>query len=181
MDAGKARSVFGGLRSTDGPLPEPITLLTSTDRSRLPIARAVAQMLSDAGLPTQVAPLDSGALFERLDRGDYQIAILQMPELTEPNVLRWFFHQSAVPGEGGVGKNRARYRSARTSELLDQAQAEPSHEKRAALYAAVAAMLQQDMPVVPLWHEDQVAVLSPRARGFALSAEGRWLAAAAIP
>jgi peptide/nickel transport system substrate-binding protein len=138
-------------------------------------------MLSDAGLATQVVPLDTGALFERLDRGDYQIAILQMPELTEPNVLRWFFHQGAVPGEGGVGKNRARYRSADTSALLDEAQAEPSHAKRATLYAQVAAMLQQDMPVVPLWHEDQVAVLSPRAAGFALSAEGRWLAAAAIP
>jgi hypothetical protein len=37
------------------------------------------------------------------------------------------------------------------------------------------------MPVVPLWHEDQVAVISKRAQGFHLSAEGRWLALAALP
>ena len=37
-----------------------------------------------------------------------------------------------------------------------------------------------DLPVVPLWHEDQVAVISERARGFLPSAEGRWLSLATL-
>ncbi|HEX2881333.1 MAG TPA: hypothetical protein VHO25_17515, partial [Polyangiaceae bacterium] len=141
----------------------------------------LAQMLSDAGLPTRVIPLDSGALFARLDRGDYQMAILQMPELTEPNVIRWFFHRNNVPGEGGVGRNRARYRSEAASTLMDLAMGEPMRERRAQLYAQLARRFLVDMPIVPLWHEDQIAVVSARAGDFSLSAEGRWLKVATLP
>jgi hypothetical protein len=37
-----------------------------------------------------------------------------------------------------------------------------------------------DLPVVPLWHEDQIAVVSGRARTFLPSAEGRWLSLAGL-
>jgi peptide/nickel transport system substrate-binding protein len=172
-DVPGARAGFAGV--------EPVTLLSSADHAKLTLARALAQMLSDAGLPTRVIPLDSGALFARLDRGDYQMAILQMPELTEPNVIRWFFHRDNVPGEGGVGKNRARYRNETASTVMDLAMSEPTRERRAQLYAQLAEQFSVDMPVVPLWHEDQIAVVSKRARDFSLSAEGRWLKVAQLP
>lgn len=172
FDPEVARAAFAGVSE--------ITLLTSTDRAKLTVARAVGQMIGDQGPKVRVVPLDLGSLFARLDRGDYQMALLQFPELTEPNVLRWFFHQGNVPGEG-PGKNRARYRSAQVSEWLDAAERNPEREQRATLYDRIARQMLVDMPVVPLWHDDQVAVLSPRARGFALSAEGRWLSAASLP
>ena len=161
------------------PLP-PVSLLTSTDRARVTVARAIAQMLRDAGLRVSVIPLDFGVMLQRMDAGDYLMATLQMPELTEPNILKWFFHPSGVPGEGGEGKNRARYRSTVAGELLDQASENRDIDVRQRLYTQLAWRMSRDMPVVPLWHEDQVALLSPRARGFTLSAEGRWLAAAAL-
>ena len=168
-DPAAARRVLSGL--------PPVTLLTSTDRARLTIARALAQMLADAGLEVRVSPLDFGVLLERLDAGDYQLATLQMPELTEPNILKWFFHPRGVPGEG-EGKNRARWRNPEASRLLDAASAVRSLDERAKHYAELAELMRHDMPVVPLWHEDQVAVVSARAREFLPSAEGRWLALA---
>ena len=42
------------------------------------------------------------------------------------------------------------------------------------------AIMALDLPVVPLWHEDQIAVVSERARGFLPSAEGRWLGLAGL-
>jgi peptide/nickel transport system substrate-binding protein len=157
-----------------------LTLLAGTDRLRLIVARAVAQMLNDAGLHVAVLPLDFGVLLSRLDSGDYDMAMLQMPELTEPNVLRWFLHEDGVPGEGGEGRNRARYRSREASALLDRASEIPDLDRRRELYGHLAEILADDMPLVPLWHEDQVAVVSERARDFRLSAEGRWLAVAAL-
>ncbi len=156
------------------------TLLTSTDRSRVTLARAVAQMLGDAGLPVAVVPLDLGVMLARLDAGDFDMAMLQIPELTEPNVLSWFFHPRGVPGEGGQGRNRARYRSVAAGRLLDQASERSDREERRALYRDLAALMAADLPVVPLWHEDQIAVVSERARGFRPSAEGRWLSLAQL-
>lgn len=157
-----------------------VTLLTSTDRSRVTMARAIGQMLGDAGLETRVVPLDLGAMLARLDAGDFDMAVLQLPELTEPNVLSWFFHPRGIPGEGREGKNRARYRSEFAGELLDRASAVSDRGERRTLYARLAVRMAEDLPVVPLWHEDQIAVVSSRARGFRPSAEGRWLALAGL-
>ncbi|NRA34701.1 MAG: ABC transporter substrate-binding protein [Polyangiaceae bacterium] len=169
----QARSVLSGL-------PE-LTLYTSTDRARVTVARAMAQMLEDAGATVRVVPLDLGVLLHRVDTGEYELASLQFPELTEPNILKWFFHPSGVPGEGGEGKNRARYRSTVVGRLLDQASEVSDRRQRQQAYFQVAQEMAQDLPVIPLWHEDQVAVVSKRAKGFRLSAEGRWLAVAALP
>lgn len=156
---------------------QPVTLLTSTDRNRLLQARAVGQMLSDAGLQTQVVPLELGILLSRLDKGQYTLAILQIPELTEPNILRWFFHPRAID-HAEIGRNRARYRSVVVGELLDRASSEFRLEQRRDLYVEVARIMLEDMPVVPLWHEDHVVVSRNRANRFLPSAEGRWAALA---
>ncbi|MBK8995661.1 MAG: ABC transporter substrate-binding protein [Myxococcales bacterium] len=166
-------------RALLGTLP-PVTLVTSTDRLRVTVARAIAQMLGDAGLSVRVVSLDFGVLLARLDAGDFEMATLQMPELTEPNVLAWFFHPRGVPGEGGEGKNRARYRDADVGRWLDAAGATRDTARRRQLYAQVAERMRRDLPVLPLWHEDQVAVVSERAAELTLSAEGRWLGIAAL-
>lgn len=158
----------------------PETLLTGTDRAHVIVARAVAQMLGDAGFRVRVVPLDLGVLLERLDGGDFAMAILEMPELTEPNLLKWFFDPHGVPGEGGLGKNRARYRSAEAGALLERASQLRGIAARRPLYIKLARLMARDMPVVPLWHTDQMAVISRRARGFLPSAEGRWLSIAAV-
>jgi peptide/nickel transport system substrate-binding protein len=167
FEPARSRSVLASER--------PLTLLTSTDRARVTIARAIAQMLGDAGLSVRVVTLDLGVLLQRLDSGDFELASLQMPEITEPNVLAWFFHPRGVPGEGGIGKNRARYRNQEVGTLFDRASAENDREERRRLYVTIAERMANELPAVPLWHEDQVAVVSERARGFELSAEGRWL------
>jgi peptide/nickel transport system substrate-binding protein len=172
-DPDAARGVLSGVR--------PLTLLTSTDRARITLARAIAQMLGDAGVQVQVVSLDFGVLLSRLDAGDFDMATLQMPELTEPHLLSWFFHPKGVPGEGGIGKNRARWRHPQAGEWLDRAGENRDIGVRRLYYGKLAALMQSELPVIPLWHEDQVAVVSDRARGFALSAEGRWLSLASLP
>jgi peptide/nickel transport system substrate-binding protein len=155
-----------------------VTLLCSTDRQRVTMARAVAQMLGDAGLEVELLPLDLGVMLHRLSSGDFELAILQIPELTEPNLLRWFFHSSSIPAPGRGGANRARYASPRVDGLLDEAARSPDRELRRERYRAVLGQMLGDLPVIPLFHEAQVAALSPRAASFRLSAEGRWLSLA---
>jgi peptide/nickel transport system substrate-binding protein len=158
--------------------PVHLTLLTSTDRFRLTIARQIAQDLAPLGLAIEVIPLELGTMLARLNAGDFDLATLQMPEITEPNVLRFFLHSSNVPP---VGANRGRLRDARVDELLDRAAAERDPEARKSTYAALEAVLRERALILPLWHEDQIAVTSTRASSFAPSAEGRWLGLAAVP
>lgn len=153
-----------------------MSLLTSTDRSRVAVARFVAQELGEAGAAVEVVPLELGTMIARLNSGDFDLAVLQMPELAEPNVLRVYLHGSYVPP---AGSNRGRVRDAELDALLDEGDRVTSADARRAVYARLEARVRELLPIVPLWQEDQVAVTSARARGFAPSAEGRWLALAA--
>jgi peptide/nickel transport system substrate-binding protein len=155
-----------------------VTILTSTERLRGDVARFVAQELADVGLAADVVPLELGTKLARLSAGDFDLAFLQLPEMTEPNVLRHFLHGAFVPP---AGANRGRVHDAELDALLEAGDREIDPERRRALYARVEAHEREQMHWIPLWYEDQVAVTSERARAFQPSAEGRWLGLARLP
>lgn len=162
---------------TRPPTTQPITLLTSTDRLRITIARLLAQELNDAGWQVEVVPLELGTLIARLNAGDFDAALLQIPELAEPNALRVFMHGTSIPP---AGANRARIADPEIDALFDAGDAEVGLAARRAIYAKLEERNRDRMWLVPLWNEDQVAVTSDRARAFVPSAEGRWLSLVAI-
>jgi peptide/nickel transport system substrate-binding protein len=155
-----------------------VSLLTSTDRLRMSIARFIAQELAEVGVVVEVTPLELGTLLARLNAGDFDLATLQMPELTEPNVLRVFLHSASIPPEGA---NRGRLRDPELDSLLDLGDRVPGVEARRSVYARLESRLREQLFIVPLWHEDQVTLTSTRARGFLPSREGRWLSLAGLP
>jgi peptide/nickel transport system substrate-binding protein len=149
-----------------------VTLLTSTDRLRGTIARFLAQELAEIGVDIEVVPLELGTLIGRLGAGDFELATLQLPEITEPNVLRVFLHSSSIPP---AGANRGRVSDAEVDRLLDEGESTLDVAARRMIYAALERRVREQALFIPLWHEDQIAVVSERARAFMPSAEGRWL------
>jgi peptide/nickel transport system substrate-binding protein len=155
-----------------------LTMLTSTDRLRLTVARTIAEELADAGVVVEVVPLELGTLIARLNAGDFDLASLMMPELTEPNTLRVFLHGASVPP---AGANRGRIHDTALDALLDLGDSTRDEEGRARVYADVERRLRDQLFIIPLWHEDQVAVVGDRASGFSPSREGHWLSLASLP
>lgn len=154
-----------------------LVLVTSTDRLRVGIARAIAQSITDAGIPTEVRTFEFATFLARLSAGDFDLATSIAPEIADPDVLRWYLHGDALPPRGA---NRARFRDARIDQLLDRGLATTDREARRAIYGEVEAIAAREMPYLPLWHEDHVTVTSVRARGFSPSADGRWGALATM-
>jgi peptide/nickel transport system substrate-binding protein len=154
------------------------TLLTSTDRFRITVGRAIAQELADVGVDVEVTPLELGTMLARLNAGDFEMAVLSFPELTEPNVLRNLFHSSFVPP---VGYNRQHLSDRALDALLERGDKDSDPEERKRIYAEVEARVREGVYLMPLWHEHQLVVTSERAKAFSLSAEGRWLGLASVP
>jgi peptide/nickel transport system substrate-binding protein len=174
FDPGAARALL----AVAGVSHAHFTLLTSTERLRGDIARVVMQELGDIGVEFDVVPLELGTMIARLNGGDFDLAILQLPEITEPNVLRRFLHGASLPP---AGANRGRVHDDALDALLDEGDRVASPDARRAVYARLEAREREQMHWLPLWYEDQVVVTSQRARAFLPSAEGRWLSLAAIP
>jgi peptide/nickel transport system substrate-binding protein len=170
-DAAKAREILHGTHVK-------CTLLGSTDRLRVSIARVVAQELAEVGIDAEVIPLELGTLLARLSAGDFDAAILQIPELMEPNVLRVFLHSKWMPPNGA---NRARVDDRDVDAAIDEGSGTLDLAARRAAYARLEERVLDRAYWIPLWHEDQFAVTSARASSFVLSAEGRWLGLASVP
>jgi peptide/nickel transport system substrate-binding protein len=146
-------------------------LLTSTDRLRGTLARAIAQEVADVGIDLEVVPLELGTMLARLAAGDFDLGGLQIPELIEPNTMRVFLHSANIPP---AGSNRGRVRDGALDQLLDLGASIQETATRRAIYGEVDRLVRMELPIIPLWHEDQVVVTSARARAFIPGADGRW-------
>jgi peptide/nickel transport system substrate-binding protein len=134
-------------------------------------------LLVVAGIDAEVIPLELGTLFTRLSAGDFDAAVLEIPELAEPNTLRVFLHSRSFPPQGA---NRGRVHDEVVDAALDMGDATLDPTERHAAYARLEDRVLAERYWLPLWHADQVVVTSPRASGFLPSADGRWLGLALL-
>jgi peptide/nickel transport system substrate-binding protein len=161
-----------GFPDPDGPGGQPrlrLVYKTSSDQFRLAIARIIAAQLADVGIAVEVRSFEFGTFFNDIKRGAFQLATMQTAPITEPDFLYAYFHSERIPtaADPGLG-NRWRYRSPRVDRLTEQGRRVASRERRAAIYQEVQQILAQDLPVVPLWHEDNVVVVREEVTDYQL-------------
>jgi peptide/nickel transport system substrate-binding protein len=116
-------------------------------------------------------------MLARLNAGDFELAILSFPEVTEPNALRNFLHSTFLPP---IGYNRAHVADPALDVLLDAGDQSSDPAERRRLYADVEARVRDAVYLMPLWHEHVLFVASARAATFRPSTEGRWLGLATV-
>jgi peptide/nickel transport system substrate-binding protein len=160
-------------RGARGPLPG-LTLRCGSDRLRQSIARAIVTMLAGVGLQVELRPSEVATLIADLNRGRFEMTMLEVPEVVEPHVLTWFFGSESVPGAGREGSNRWRLRNRALDEALERGRASIERPARIAAYGEAQRILAEELPVIPLWHADVVAVSGPRARTVPVSRLGRF-------
>jgi peptide/nickel transport system substrate-binding protein len=171
-DPAAARALLdaAGYPDPDGPGPAPrlrLSYKTSADQFRVAIARVIASQLAEVGIAVEVRAFEFGTFFADVKAGTYQLATMQSAEIVEPDFLYTYFHSSRIPTPADPGAhNRWRYASAAVDQLTGRGRAELDRTARVALYGQVQALLAEDLPIVPLWHEDNVAVMNVDVAGF---------------
>lgn len=168
-DRARARALLDEAGHPAGPDGVRFALLykTSTDLTRIAIARLVAQDLAEVGIAVEVRSFDVATVFADLKRGNYQMSSWQTGSVAEPDMYMPYFHSSRIPSpENPDVQNRSHYRSVEADRLMEAGRHELDRERRRAIYGELQALLAHDLPVVPLWHEDNVAVMNRDLHGF---------------
>jgi peptide/nickel transport system substrate-binding protein len=161
-----------GFRDPDGPGGRPrlrLTYKTSADQFRVALARVWAAQLGEVGIQVDVQSFEFATVLADYKRGNFQIGSLQTATISEPDFLYAYFSSTRIPTtkEPG-GLNRWGYSSPLVDELTEKGRRTLDRERRRAIYADVQAILARDVPIVPLWHEHNVAVMNIDLRGFEL-------------
>ena len=151
--------------------PLVLSYKTSTDPFRLRIAHVFQSQLAKVGIQLKISSYDWGTFFGDIKAGRFQIYSLAWVGVNTPDILRYAFHSDSIPPGGA---NRGQYRSARTDELIQQAErADP--DSAAELYAEIQRRVHRDLVYVPLWYESNV-VASRGLDGYTPSRDGSYLA-----
>jgi len=150
-----------------------LVLRTTSERFRQSVARAIAAMLGDVGIEVDVRPSEAATLISDLNRGRFEITLLQVPEVIEPHVLSWFFDSSRIPGPQSEGANRWRYRNEELDRLFEIGRTQVDRQRRLEAYQQVQEILARDIPVLPLWQPDTIAVVR-RGSSFDVPRDGRF-------
>jgi peptide/nickel transport system substrate-binding protein len=151
-----------------------LTYKTSSDAFRVAIARTIAAQLADVGIDVDVRPFEFATFFTDVKRGNYQLASMQTAEITEPDFYFTYFHSSWIPTKSNPdGYNRWRYRSAEVDRLTEEGRRELDLDKRKAIYDRLQRIVADDLPVVPLFHEDNVALVNLDLQGYTITPNAR--------
>jgi len=178
-DLAAARQLLdeAGLRDPDGDGPAPrlhLVYKTSSDAFRIAIARVIAAQLAEVGIDVELRSFEFATFFADVKKGAYQLASMQTTDITEPDFYFMYFHSSWIPTPANPdGFNRWRYRNAEVDRLTTLGREELDRDKRKQIYAEVQRLVAEDVPVVPLWHEDNVILSNIDVQGYTTSPNAR--------
>lgn len=159
-----------GWPDPDGPGGQPrfrLTYKTSSDAFRVSVARVLVQQLAEVGIAVELRSFDFAIFIADLRAGNFQLASMQTKEIVDPDLYTYYFHTRRIPSaEHPDHGNRFRYRSARADALIDAGRVAPDRATALASYAELQRLLADDLPIFPLWHEDNIAIMNVDVSGY---------------
>jgi len=202
-----------------------LALKVTTDFFRKNIGSLIAYRLGEIGVQVELLPLELSTFLADVRQGNFELYILQLPQIIDPDILRWLLYSQAAPvltpqlekSEYGaydrrffpprfdevtgpfatecrsrwvplvqaqaaenllrdtfglpvsIGNgNRSFYTNPELDCLLDLGHLTMNEKARLPYYERAQAIIAHDLPVLPLWHEDNVAVLRSDLSGYRL-------------
>lgn len=166
-----------GYLDPDGAGPRPrmkLVFKISSDAFRTALARVMAAQLAAVGIEVEVRSFEFATFFADVKKGSFQLASMQTAELNEPDYYYFYFHSSRIPSpKNPDGGNRWFYRNPEVDRLTEAGRAELDPVKRKALYADVQRMVAEDVPIVALWHEDNIVLANEGVQGYRITPNAR--------
>lgn len=163
-----------GLKDPDGAGPQPrltLTYKTTTNDTRIQVAKAIAAMLKDVGIQVNVQSLEWGKFKDDVEKGQVQLWSLNWIGFKDPDIYRFAFGTESFPPNGG---NRGWYSNPELDKLLKEGHVTTDEAARKQIYAKVQQLVQNEMPYIFLWHEEVFAVANKSIKDFELFADGRF-------
>lgn len=168
--AAAAFKAAGWRQQGSGWLPKsakkPLTIeILAPAKSANPVANAAAVRVAAAwtalGIPSKVTSLAPGAFVDRIRKGEFEAAVLDINVGLDPDPYPFLASSQARTG----GSNVAGIQDASLDKALAAARAPAAMAKRKAAYKSLQALLGTLEPVLPLAFRDMPFVVSNRLAG----------------
>lgn len=167
-----ARTLLDQAGFPDPPGPAPrFSLLykTSQDETGAAVARIFQSQLREIGIAVTVQTNEWGIFFGDITRGNFQLYCLTAVGVNDPDYLAFLFASDRIPPNGG---NRARYSAPAMDEALHCGQTRLEPAERRDCYAKAQELAQEAAVYLPLWYEENVALMRDTIEGYQVTPGG---------
>ena len=151
--------------------PLELSYKTSSDPFRIRIATIMQSQLAEVGIKMDIRSYDWGTFYGDIKSGRFQLYSLAWVGIKTPDIFRYVFHSSAVPPNGA---NRGRFSNAKMDEAIEKAEAQPDIDSQSKFYREVQQIALDQLPYVPLWYENHVAITRGSVENYTLSWDGNY-------
>lgn len=139
-----------------------LILKTSNSPQAVDNGAVLSSQLSASGLDVRLQSYEWGTFYDDVKKGNFQLATMRWVGTVDPDIYRLAFHSRETP----PGRNRGSYINQRVDRLLDQASAATSSAARKILFKEIQTIVHHDLAILPLWYDEQVAVVQKGVEGF---------------
>lgn len=147
-----------------------IEMKISSDRDINSIMMVVKEQFEKVGAKVTLRPYEFATFFSDVQKGNFEMFSLRWVAVVEPDIMAKIFHSKEVP----PGRNRVYFNNARLDALVEQGALEADPQKRKALYDEAQLIVAQQLPYIPMWYPNNVAVATSSLKDYELSPIGTW-------
>jgi peptide/nickel transport system substrate-binding protein len=168
-----------GLRDPDGDGPQPratkpiVMKISATNAVARQSAGVIQNALKDVGLNVSIETLEDNTLREQLVNGQYHLTIGRwVGGNQDPIFLRDLF--TFLMGAGNYRFNRSRYSNPEVDKLLGEAVNTADRARATALYRQAQEIISRDMPTLPLWYPNNIAIAQKSVGNIQVDPSADW-------
>ena len=146
-----------------------LSLACSNSQNSRDKARVLVSQLNKTGLKISLETAEWGAFYEDLSRGQFDMAFLKWVGVTDPDIYNLALHSE---NQAPKGRNRSFYKNKILDDLLEKGLREKDPFKRKEIYDKVQTFISEDIAIIPLWHNNEIAIVKKGIENYTLPANG---------
>jgi peptide/nickel transport system substrate-binding protein len=146
--------------------PIPVRIMLNTDAVTLRLGQVIQSMAKDAGFAVRLQPTEFTTALDKADAGDYDVFQVGWSGRIDPDGnIQQFVGKTGSQNDSG-------FADPKVDALLDQARKTLDQGQRIELYDQVTQMLNQESPLIYLYHDHYFTGVSKKVTGLQFFGDG---------
>ncbi|MBF0440907.1 MAG: ABC transporter substrate-binding protein [Oligoflexales bacterium] len=140
-----------------------LTYKTFADAKNLQIGKAIAAQLSKIGIKITVIPIEAKNFFKEVSVRNTQLWGYSIDKIATPDIYGQILSTKSFPPNGD---NFGFYANFELDNLLEEAISTLDEGKKHPIYLRIQDIINSDLPLIFLWHEEIISASSNRLKGY---------------
>ena len=151
-------------------VPSKLSIMTDSVPTNIQTAQIIQSNLKELGIELVIEPVEWGTYLERSAMGEHELLLGGwFPGTNDSDIVLYPLYHSNAKGSAG---NRSFYSNPEYDKLVEMGRQETDIEKRAELYREAQAILEEDLPIIPILRKNEVIGMRKNISGFIFRPNG---------